>query len=47
MIKSFSMDIAGKTLTVEIGKVCAQANGAAMLKYGDTTVCRFTQICVW
>jgi len=38
MLKSFSMDIAGKTLIVEIGKVCAQANGAAFLKYGDTTV---------
>ena len=38
MYKSYSLDLAGKTLTVEIGRVCAQANGAAILKYGDTTV---------
>ena len=33
MFKSFSMELAGRTLTVETGKVCAQANGAALLKY--------------
>lgn len=38
MYKSYSMEIGGKTLTVEIGRVCAQANGAAMLRYGETTV---------
>lgn len=38
MYKSYSMEIGGKTLTVEIGRVCAQANGAALLKYGETTV---------
>ena len=38
MFKSFSMELAGRTLTVEVGKVCAQANGAAFLKYGETTV---------
>ena len=38
MFKSYSLDLAGKTLTVEIGRVCAQANGAAILRYGDTTV---------
>ena len=38
MYKSYSMDIGGKTLTVEIGRVCAQANGAALMRYGDTTV---------
>ena len=38
MFKSFSMELAGRTLTVEIGKVCAQANGAAFMRYGDTTV---------
>ena len=27
-----------RTLTVDIGRVCAQANGAALLKYGETTV---------
>ena len=32
------MELAGRTLTVEIGKVCAQANGAAFMRYGDTTV---------
>ena len=38
MYKSYSMEIGGRTLTVDIGRVCAQANGAALLKYGDTTV---------
>ena len=38
MEKIFSMDIAGKTLQVSIGKVAAQANGAALMKYGETTV---------
>ena len=38
MYKSYSLELAGKTLTVEIGRVCAQANGAAILRYGDTTV---------
>ena len=38
MYKSFSMELAGRTLTVDIGRVCAQANGAALIKYGDTTV---------
>ena len=30
MYKSFSMELAGRTLTVDIGRVCAQANGAAL-----------------
>ena len=38
MYKSFSMELAGRTLTVDIGRVCAQANGAALIKYGETTV---------
>ena len=32
------MELAGRTLTVEIGKVAAQANGAAFMHYGDTVV---------
>ncbi len=38
MFKSFSMELGGRTLTVDIGRICAQANGAALIKYGDTTV---------
>lgn len=38
MYKSYSMELGGRTLTVDIGRVCAQANGAALLRYGDTTV---------
>ena len=38
MYKSYSMELAGRTLTVDIGRVCAQANGAALLIYGETTV---------
>ena len=38
MYKSYSIEIGGKTLTADIGRVAAQANGAVLLKYGDTTV---------
>ncbi len=38
MYKSFSMELAGRTLTVDIGRVAAQANGAAFMHYGDTVV---------
>ena len=36
--KSYSMEVAGRTLTVDIGRVAAQANGAALMHYGDTVV---------
>ena len=38
MFKSFSMDLAGRKLTVEVGRVAAQASGAAFMHYGDTVV---------
>ena len=38
MYKSYSMELAGRTLTVDIGRVAKQANGAALMHYGDTTV---------
>ncbi len=38
MYKSYSMELAGRTLTIDIDRVCAQANGAALMHYGDTTV---------
>ena len=38
MYKSYSMELAGRTLTVDIGLVAKQANGAALMHYGDTTV---------
>lgn len=38
MYKSFSMELAGRTLTVDVGRVAAQANGAALMHYGDTVV---------
>ena len=38
MYKSFSMELAGRTLTVDVGRVAAQANGAAFVHYGDTVV---------
>ena len=36
--KSYSMELAGRTLTVDVGRVAKQANGAALMHYGDTTV---------
>ena len=36
--KSYSMELAGRTLTVDVGRVAKQANGAELMHYGDTTV---------
>ncbi|MBQ6293178.1 MAG: polyribonucleotide nucleotidyltransferase [Lachnospiraceae bacterium] len=38
MYKTYSMELAGRTLSVDIGRVAAQANGAAFMHYGDTIV---------
>ncbi len=38
MYRTFSLELAGRTLSVDIGRVSAQANGAAFMHYGDTTV---------
>ncbi len=38
MYRSYSMDLAGRTLTAEIGRVAELANGAVLLRYGETVV---------
>ena len=38
MYKTFTMELAGRTLKVDIGRVGAQANGCAFMQYGETTV---------
>ena len=38
MVKTFKMNLAGRPLKVEVGKVAAQANGAVFIQYGDTTL---------
>lgn len=38
MFKSYSMELAGRTLTVETGKMSGLANGSALIRYGDTVV---------
>ena len=38
MYKSFEMELAGRTLRVDVGRVARQANGAALMHYGDTVV---------
>ncbi len=38
MSKTFTMELAGRTLTVETGKLAQLANGAAMIRYGDTVI---------
>ena len=38
MYKTFSMELAGRTLSVDIDRVGKQANGCAFMHYGDTTV---------
>lgn len=34
----FSMELAGRRLEVEVGQLAKQANGAALIRYGDTVV---------
>ena len=36
--KTYEMELAGRTLKAEIGRVAAQANGAVFMHYGDTVV---------
>ena len=36
--KTYSMELAGRTLSIDIGRVGKQANGCAFIKYGDTTL---------
>lgn len=38
MFKTFSMELGGRTLTIETGKMAKQASGAALVRYGDTVV---------
>ncbi|MCR4833485.1 MAG: polyribonucleotide nucleotidyltransferase [Butyrivibrio sp.] len=38
MYKTYTMELAGRTLRVDIGRVGKQANGCAFMMYGDTTV---------
>ena len=38
MFKSYSMELAGRTLTIETGKMAGLANGSVLVKYGETTV---------
>ena len=38
MFKSFEMELAGRKLTIETGKMAEQANGSCLVKYGDTAV---------
>ena len=38
MTKTFTMELAGRTLRVDTGRVAKQANGAVLIQYGETTV---------
>ncbi len=38
IVKKYQMEVAGRPLIVEIGQVAKQANGAALMRYGDTVV---------
>lgn len=38
MFRTFQMELAGRQLVVETGKMAKQANGAALIRYGDTVV---------
>ena len=37
MYKKFEMELAGRTLRVDVDRVAKQANGAVLMHYGDTT----------
>jgi len=38
MVKTFSMELEGRKLSVEVGRVAGLANGSALVRYGDTVV---------
>ena len=38
MYKTFEMELAGRPLKVDVGRVAKQSNGAVLMHYGDTTV---------
>ncbi len=38
MFKTYSMELAGRTLTIETGKMAGLANGSVLVKYGETEV---------
>ena len=38
MFKSYSMELGGRTLTLEFGKYAEQASGSCFVRYGDTCV---------
>ena len=38
MFKSYSMDLAGRTLTIDVDRVAKQANGAVLIHYGETVI---------
>ncbi|MCI7180452.1 MAG: polyribonucleotide nucleotidyltransferase [Schaedlerella sp.] len=38
MFRKYEMELAGRTLRVDVGRVAKQANGAVLMHYGDTTV---------
>ena len=38
MYRTYKTEVAGRTLSVDIGRVAEQANGAALVHYGDTVV---------
>ena len=38
MYRTYSTQVAGRNLSVEIGRVAELANGAALVRYGDTVV---------
>ena len=35
---TYSTDLGGRTLTIETGKIAKQANGAVLIRYGETAV---------
>ena len=35
---TYSIELGGRTLTIEAGKIAKQANGAVLVRYGDTAV---------
>ena len=38
MYKKFEMELAGRPLRIDVGRVAKQANGAVLMHYGETTV---------
>ena len=42
--KTFQMELAGRPLVVETGKMCGLSNGSCLVRYGETVAVSYTHL---